>query len=151
MHIRHLICTAVAVLSTTSALAQELVITDAWVRSLPPVQKVTAGYLSITNAGWDPVEIVGGTAELATKVEIHRTVEVNGMMRMEPVPALKSASGDVANLEPGGAHLMLLGLERMPLPGERIEVCVTTAAGDSTCAQALVRREAPGDHDHSHH
>jgi len=150
MTIRSLILAVITLFSST-AVAQKLVLTDAWVRALPPVQKVTAGYVSITNAGWDPVDIVGGTAELATKVEVHRTVEVNGMMRMEPVPSLRIASGDVANLEPGGAHLMLLGLERMPQPGEKIEICITTSAGDSTCTQASVRREAPGGHDHSHH
>ena len=39
-----------------NARAGELELRDAWVRALPPVQKVTAAYLTITNSGSTEVE-----------------------------------------------------------------------------------------------
>ena len=134
-----------------AALAGDIVLSDAWVRALPPVQKVTAGYLTVTNAGNAAVTITGGSAELAGALEIHTTREVNGMMRMEPLPELVVPAGGSVALSPGGTHLMLLGLERMPAPGESVKLCLTAADGATACTPAEVRQAAPEHDHHSHH
>ena len=134
-----------------AALAGDIILSDAWVRALPPVQKVTAGYLTVTNQGTAAVTITGGSAELAEALEIHTTREVNGMMRMEPLPELVVPAGGSVTLSPGGTHLMLLGLERMPVPGESVELCLSAADGASTCTSAEVRQGAPEHDHHSHH
>mgnify|MGYP001823617718 CR=1 FL=1 len=134
-----------------AALAGDIVLSDAWVRALPPVQKVTAGYLTVANKGSAAVTITGGSAELAQALEIHTTREVNGMTRMEPLQELVVPAGGSVKLSPGGTHLMLLGLERMPAPGESIELCLTSADGASACTSAEVRQGAPVHDHHSHH
>ncbi len=140
-----------AALLAPLASASDLALSDAWVRALPPVQRVTAGYLTVTNNGAAAVTITGGTAELAEALEIHTTREVNGMMRMEPLQELVVPAGGAIELAPGGTHLMLLGLERMPTPGERVEICLTSVDGASACTSAEVRQGAPEDGHHSHH
>ena len=129
----------------------ELQLTDAWVRALPPVQKVTAGYLTITNTGSTAVEVTGGSAELAQRVEIHTSREVDGMMRMEPLPSLTLGPGEQLAFKPGGHHLMLLGLERMPLPGETVKLCIAVKGAEPSCTMAEVRQGPPQDEHHHHH
>lgn len=134
------------------AQAGEISIEGAWVRALPPTQPNTAAYLSIVNEGLEAVTVTGASADLSGRVEFHTTREVDGYMRMEQLPELTVAAGSKLELAPGATHLMLLDLERMPEPGESIELCLTLASGRRVCAQAPVRKSAqPDDHQHHHH
>ena len=131
--------------------APALTIEDAWVRALPPVQKTTAAYLTLYNPASAGVEITGATSPIAAQVEIHTTREVDGYTRMERLDRLTVGPGDRLLLEPGGTHLMLLGLERMPLPGESVIICLQPAAGPAVCADAAVRRSESDQPAHDHH
>ena len=128
-----------------------LVLEGAWVRALPPTQSTTAAYLSVRNTGDVPVIITGGQADLATTVEIHTTREIDGYHRMEQLPKLTVAPGEQVDLSPGGIHLMLLGLQRMPAAGERTRLCLTLESGDKTCTEAAVRKSAREQDNHDHH
>ena len=131
-----------------------LVIEDAWVRALPPTQSVTSAYLSVTNPGSAPVAIIGGEAELAGEVQIHTTRDVDGYMRMERLQQLELPPGGSARLAPGGVHLMLMQLQRMPAVGERLRLCLILSSGQSACTEAEVKKSAdagPRDHHEHHH
>jgi copper(I)-binding protein len=131
--------------------AAEVSISDAWVRALPPTQQRTAAYLTLHNSGPQRREITGGSAELAGRVEIHESREVEGYMRMMPVNAVSLPPGGDVQLAPGGVHLMLLELVRMPVPGEQLELCLTLADGEEICTRAAVRRSAADDTHSGHH
>lgn len=137
-------------LALAGAARAELAIDDAWVRALPPTQSNTAAYLTFTNEGGEAVRVVGASAGPAARVEIHRSVEVEGYMRMEPVASLDVAPGESVQLAPGGVHLMLLDLARMPAEGESVELCLVLEDGRRPCTRAPVRRGGPGG-SHSHH
>jgi copper(I)-binding protein len=142
----------VALVSGCSAVAlAEVTISDAWVRALPPTQQQTAAYLTLHNDGDTTRRVVGGSAELAGRVEMHRSEQVEGYMRMSPVDGLTLAPGENVQLAPGGVHLMLLELERMPAEGERLELCLTLADGEQVCTRAPVRRTAASDDHAGHH
>ncbi|HBO11871.1 MAG TPA: copper chaperone PCu(A)C [Halieaceae bacterium] len=131
--------------------ADPLAVEDAWVRALPPTQSVTAGYLVVTNRGDDTVRIVGAAASGAGRAELHESRAEDGAMRMVPVAVLPLAPGESASFEPGGLHLMLKDLERMPAPGETVRLCLITDDGEPSCADAAVRRDAPAaGHHHEH-
>lgn len=139
-----------ASLAMAPAVAQDLYIEDAWVRALPPVKKVTAAYLSVVNEGETAAAVVGGRADIAGAVEIHRTREVDGYMRMEQLPGFAVAPGERVELAPGGIHLMLFDLSFMPQPGDTVELCLVLAGGEEVCAEADTRKTAAGD-EHQHH
>ncbi len=130
---------------------EDLVLEDAWIRALPPTQKVTAAYLKIINRGDTPVVIIGGEADHAAEVQIHTTREIDGYMRMERLQQLEVPASGSAVLEPGATHLMLMQLERMPAPGETLRLCLTLATGQSACTRAAVRKSASADTSHAHH
>ncbi len=131
--------------------APALGIEAAWVRALPPTQKTTAAYMTLTNRGGAAIEIVGVSTPIAAQVEIHTTREVEGYMRMERLEGLSLAPGESLRLVPGGTHLMLVGLERMPLPGENVEICLQPGAGTVVCTDAAVRRSESASPAHDHH
>lgn len=128
----------------------EVEITDAWIRALPPTQSTTAAYLTLHNRGAQPVVVRAGSAEGAGRLEIHTSREVDGLMRMQPLSTLQVPAGGSVALEPGGTHLMLLDLERMPAPGEARRLCLQPAGGEPVCVTAPVRKDADGG-DHHHH
>lgn len=123
----------------------------AWVRALPPGQPNTAAYMTVVNPGPATLAVVGATADVAARVEIHTTREVDGYQRMEQLAGIEVASGQRLVLEPGGTHLMLLGLERMPVPGDKVRLCLQLAGGVEMCTVADVRRTAAVDQAHEHH
>ena len=141
-------------LAPLAAIAGEsggLTVDDAWVRALPPTQTNTAAYLVLGNTGSGAIEVTGASAAIAQSVEFHTTREIDGYMRMEQLPGLSLAPGATVSLTPGGTHLMLLDLSRMPAPGESVRVCLRTAAGEEICTEAPVRKSGGAQPPHEHH
>jgi copper(I)-binding protein len=131
-----------AVLCAAATAAGTLRLEHAWVRAMPPMQRMTAAYLTLTNSGTTAVRIIGAEAEGAGRAELHRTVTEDGRARMEAVEGVTVAAGESLVLEPGGLHLMLLGLEEAPAEGETRELCLLTADGERLCTAARVRRQS---------
>ena len=93
----------------------------------------------------------GGRAELAQTVEIHTTRDVDGYRRMEQLDSISIAPDQRVRLQPGGTHLMLLGLSRMPAAGETLPLCVGLASGAEVCTVAQVRTAAGRQSEPGHH
>ena len=140
-----------APLAARAAGSAPLGVSDAWVRALPPGQPNTAGYLVVTNSADTAVTIVGASSPLAESVEIHTTREVDGLQRMERLDQVQVAAGQSVAFAPGGMHLMLLGVSRMPAPGEEVQLCLQLAKGDELCTLAQVRKSAGDGQTHQHH
>src|ERR1700737_3917858 len=95
--------------------AGDLVITQAWSRATPGGAKVAGGYLTIENKGSAPDRLIGGSADVADKVEVHEMATNNGVMTMRPLDkGLAIEPGKTVKLAPGGYPPMLLDL-RSPL------------------------------------
>ena len=100
-----------------------LVITQAWSRATPGGAKVGGGYLTITNNGSTPDRLIGGSAEVAAKVQTHEMSMNNGVMTMRPLEkGLVIEPGKTVKLSPGGIHLMLLDLKGPLKRGEKVPV-----------------------------
>ena len=127
-----------------TAQAADLSIDQAWVRALPPTQTTTAGYLRIRNTGSEDRVLVGASSPVAGAAEIHTTAEVDGMMRMQRLPRVLVPAGSEVKLEPGGMHMMLFRVGRMPAPGEQVELCLQfEGLTEPSCSQADVLRQPP--------
>ncbi|MEM8561300.1 MAG: copper chaperone PCu(A)C [Pseudomonadota bacterium] len=144
----------VSALALSTGLAADeapLRIEEAWVRALPPSQSNTAGYLTIMNSGDETLTITGGSSEIAEFVEIHTTREVDGLLRMERLNEITLQPGQTVELAPGGMHLMLLDLERMPAEGEEVALCLELQNAAQQCVTAEARKRADGGHSHHIH
>src|SRR5437667_8958689 len=87
----------------------DLMISQAWSRATPGGAKVAGGYLTIENKGSAPDRLIGGSADVATKVQVHEMATSNGVMTMRLLDAgLTIEPGKTVKLAPGGYHLMML-------------------------------------------
>lgn len=104
---------ALAVAAATPALAAgPIAVTDAWVRATPNGAPTGAAYLTVTNKGSAPDRLLGGETPVARTVQIHEMSMSNGVMHMAEVTGgAVIAPGASLKLQPGGWHLMLIGLK----------------------------------------
>jgi copper(I)-binding protein len=96
----------------TSFAAGDLVVENPWARE--SVTPTGAAYLTVRNGGDQDDRLIGVSAAVADRAELHSSTMQDGVMRMRPVEAAEVPAGGEAVLEPGGLHVMLIGL-RAPL------------------------------------
>jgi copper(I)-binding protein len=115
-------------LLTMPACAQEvkagdLVITQAWARATPGGAKVGGAYLTIENKGSTADRLIGGSADVAGKVEVHEMATKNGVMTMRALDnGLTIEAGKTVKLAPGGYHLMMFDLKSPLKQGDKVPV-----------------------------
>lgn len=103
--------------------AGDLVISHAWSRATPGGAKVGGGYLTIENKGSAPDRLIGGSGDVAGKVEVHEMAVNNGVMTMRPLEkGLAIEPGKTVQLAPGGYHLMLMDLKSPLKQGDKVPV-----------------------------
>jgi copper(I)-binding protein len=103
--------------------AGDLVITQAWSRATPKGAKIGSGYLTIENKGSAPDRLVGISADIAGKVEVHEMAMNNGVMTMRPLDkGLTIDPGKTVKLAPGGYHLMMFDLKSPLKQGDKVPV-----------------------------
>lgn len=101
----------------------DLEIADPWTRVMQPGQQAGGGYVAITNRGTEPDRLVHASTPRAARTEIHSMEIVNDVMTMRPVDGgLDIASGETLNLEPGGYHVMFIGVPKPFSEGEIVPV-----------------------------
>ena len=106
--------------------AGPLRIEQPWTRATPAGAKVAGGYVIVTNTGTAPDRLLGGTSEIAGKVEIHEMAVNNGVMTMRGLPdGLEIKPGEKAELKPGGYHIMFMELKRQLKEGEKVKGTLT--------------------------
>jgi periplasmic copper chaperone A len=93
----------------------------------PPTDRVAAVYLTVANRGAEDDVLTGAGSDVADAVEIHETVVSDGSAGMRPVEALEVPAGSSLVLEPGGLHIMLIGLERPLRQGDEFVVTLEFA------------------------
>lgn len=82
--------------------------------------KTAAGYLSVTNTGTDSDMLVAIETEFP-RADVHRTEkDASGVARMSPVDGLEIPAGETVTLEPGGLHVMFMGLDRPLAEGDSV-------------------------------
>jgi copper(I)-binding protein len=133
--------------------AGDLVITQAWSRATPGGAKIAGGYLTIENKGSTADRLLGGSGDVAAKVEVHEMAMNNGVMTMRPLDkGLTIEPGKTVKLAPGGYHLMLMDLKSPLKQGDKVAVTLEfEKAGKVKLSLDVqgVGAQAPGGHDHS--
>ena len=124
----------------------DLVVTDAWVRAAAVPEETTApvnsaAYLTIENRGNGPDRLVGASFEGAQRVELHESfVDEQGIASMRHVDSVELAPGGEARLEPGGLHLMLMGLGAPLSVGDSVSTVLQFEVSGRLTVSAVVRQ-----------
>jgi copper(I)-binding protein len=119
--------------------AGSLVIEAPWSRATLGGAKVGSGYMRIVNRGSEPDRLIGGTAVVAGRVEVHESSTVDGIARMRPVGGgLLIRPGESVELKPGGLHAMLVDLTRPLKEGEAIKGTLVFEKGGTVAIEYRV-------------
>lgn len=106
----------------------------------PADSAATGGaYLTIINADSTAVALTGAASSYATAVEVHETMDHNGMTHMMARPSLPIGARDSVVMKPGGVHMMLVGLTRALREGDSVPLTLRFSRGDSVLVRVPVR------------
>jgi len=89
---------------------------------LPASPDVGAVYLTIKNDSSQPDELLSVTSTVAAETMVHHDVTTGNTETMIPAGPITIGPGKTLVLQPGGYHVMLMGLNRRLVVGEVIQV-----------------------------
>ena len=127
-------------------------VSDAWVRATVPGQPSSGAFMTVT-ADSDS-KLLRVASPVAKDVQIHEMSMKDDVMRMGPVDSVALPAGKAVKLDPGGYHVMLMGLTGQLKEGESVPLTLTVenAKGEKQTVEvkaevrALTHMEG---HDHS--
>lgn len=127
----------------------ELTVTDAWSRPSPMAQGNGVVYLTVTNGTGQADRLLSAESPVADHVELHETINDNGVMRMRPQPdGFEIPPHSILELKPGGKHIMLVDLTAPLVAGQSISITLHfEVAGDRQLAAPVTGmqgKETPG-------
>lgn len=152
---RRLLLTAVlAVALASPAMGHDyqlgaLKIGNPWARA--SVVATGGAFLSIENAGAQPDKLLRASGDIADKVEIHNHIKDGGIMRMRAVDGIDLPAGGKVVLAPGGYHLMLLGLKKKLVEGERFPLTLEFEKAGKITVEIAVDKPGAGAAGHNEH
>jgi periplasmic copper chaperone A len=130
-------------------------IQDPMARPAPLAGGTGAVYFLLHNSGDLPLKLLGAESPAASAVEIHTTVNDNGVLRMRQITGgITLEPGESIHLTPGEMHLMLVDLAAPLAEGDTVEVTLHFEGGDDlTFAAPVVAMddlpdEGEAEHDH---
>ena len=137
--------TLIAALVTSAALyAQSVSVMDAYVREVPPNMPNSAAFMQLMNGSSEAVDLVSASSGAANVVELHEHAKVGGMMQMRQIPKITVPANGSVTLQPGGLHVMLIGLTRKLKEGETVTLTLNFSNGESVSLDAPVKKVAAG-------
>jgi copper(I)-binding protein len=137
-----LICASLAACNTRPE--EPRVKVEGAVVHLPAVKgRPGAAYFTLRTNN-DPTKLVSVASPNIERVELHDSVTTNGVSRMQRVEAL--SFGKALELEPGGRHAMLFGLDVKLKPGATIPLTFTFEPAPPVSVEAKVVGPGGGSH-----
>lgn len=101
-----------------SSASSAVMISDAWVRAVPPVSRNTAAYFSLTALENDTLLSV--SADVADSVEMHEMQRSASGVSMQALERVNLPAMQPVHFAPGGNHVMLIGLKKPLAKGDSV-------------------------------
>lgn len=120
-----------------ACMSHHVTYTEAYIRAMAPEQTSTAAYMIIENKSDKPITIVGVASEDAATVMMHKTVEKKGRARMEHLHELVVPAHGKLILQPGGEHLMLMGMPEPLVPTDNVTLIITYSDKSTSTVQNI--------------
>jgi len=119
--------------------ADDIVVEGAWSRASIGTSRPGAAYLTIRNTGPEYVTLTGIQTDIATRSEIHRSsTNDQGVTSMAPAGEIKIAPTDTVSFEPGGLHVMLMGLQHPMIEGEAFWLTLVFSDGSEVSVEVSI-------------
>jgi hypothetical protein len=141
-----LVALALLVLSAPASAqsAGDVTVEAPWARASLGMAKAGAAYMTLHNTGTAPDRLLSAETPVAEVAELHTHLMDDGVMRMRQVRAVEVAPGSGTVLQPGGLHVMLMGLKAPLKAGETFPLTLTFERGGETTVEVAVRSLGEG-------
>ncbi|MFC3853259.1 copper chaperone PCu(A)C [Salinispirillum marinum] len=110
-----------------------------YVRLMPPMQPNTAAFMRLENTTSEDRQLIAVYSDIAEVVELHTHNRVDGVMQMRRVSSIDVPAGESATLQPGGYHIMLIGLKAPLQDGQVVQMTLQFDDGSEQNLQAPVQ------------
>jgi copper(I)-binding protein len=121
---------------------------DAWTR--PAAQGGNGAiYFVIENHSAEMQELIGVTSDVADAVEMHESRMSGDVMEMRQIESIPLGPGEGAVFEPGGLHIMLIGLEQDLKTGDEVQITLDFANYEDILLTVPVQDTPASESDHS--
>lgn len=111
--------------------ADQLTVSDAYIRLAPPGAMATGAYMTIRNAGPREVRVVKAASTVSRSAELHTHLNEGGVMKMRQVKDIPVPPGGETLLKPGGLHVMLIDMRLSLREGDRVPITLGLDDGSS--------------------
>ncbi len=121
-----------------------VIIAGAWARTSPMMASNGAAYMELTATVDDRLLSATAVGVEAESIEVHEVAmdDDTGEMTMREVAGIDLAAGETVTLEPGGYHIMFLGLAEPFELGDSFDVILTFERAGDVAASVQVRDSA---------
>ena len=129
----------------------DVLIEHAWSRPAPAVAVTGAAYFTLSIAGDGGDRLIAAASPVAERVEFHRHSMRDGVMSMRRVPGVDIVPRGHSVFEPGGLHVMLMGLREHLQEGTTFPLTLTFEKAGSVVIAVSVEQPAAPPAGHSKH
>lgn len=100
------------------------------------------GYLVLKNGGHKSDKLLSASTEIAEKVELHAYGKASDTPTMHRVDAVEIPAGGEVRLEPGGPHLMLMGIKKPLTEGRHFPLALQFERAGKITVDTFVQTNA---------
>jgi copper(I)-binding protein len=109
-----------------------------------------AAFLTIRNTGTLPDRLLAARGAVARTIELHTHIREGEVMRMRPVADIPVPPGETVRLQPGGLHIMLIGLAEPLRQGSRVPLTLVFERAGEVRVELAVEAAGAGGGGHAH-
>ncbi len=118
----------------------EITVEDPWIAEAPPTAMALASFMTLENGDDADRKLVRAEAPGFDRVELHRSVEVDGVHQMKRQDAIRIPANGSATLEPGGYHVMLIGVQEPMSAGDEVPLTLVFDEGEEITVTVPVKK-----------
>lgn len=126
-------CTLAAAFSFTPtvAFADGIKIDNIRARPSLGAAKNSAAFFVIHNKDSKANKLTSAHSDVAKRVELHTHLKENGVFKMRPIESIPMPANGMAELKPGGHHVMLIGVKSKLKIGDKFMLKLNFANGET--------------------
>lgn len=119
--------------------ADAITIINPRIRALPPVLKVTAMYMQLTNTSAIDHDLVKIEGTISDMIELHTHTNNNGVMQMGEVESIPVPANSTAEAKSGSYHVMIMGSKQDLKLGDKVDFNLIFKDGSNKTITAEVK------------
>ncbi|WP_371374006.1 copper chaperone PCu(A)C [Thalassotalea aquiviva] len=111
--------------------AQDIEITNSYIRETIPGTQVSSAYMTITNASADDIKLLSITSNISKRIELHQHLMRDSMMQMQQVDSIIIKAKDKTVLQPHGYHVMIFELKSPLIANQHVAMTLHFSNGQT--------------------